>query len=203
MKIVIIGAGGQARVACEILKREKDLEIIGFIDPVLKEPDEKIMEIPVLGDSSVLPNLIANGVRGFFIGIGDNKVRSRRFEEMKNMGLEPVNAIHHTANIADDAKIGKGNFIAMGAIISIGVTIGDNTIINTGTTIDHDCVIESGAHIAPGSHLGGAVRVGKEALIGIGVNINRGVKVGADSVIVSGMTIIDDVPPGHVAKMRF
>ena len=199
MKIVIIGAGGQARVVCEILKHDRNVEIVGFIDPVLKEPNEKIMGLPVLGNFPVVSELIKKGVKGFIVGVGDNKIRAQRFEEMKNLGLEPINAIHPTANVAYDVKIGKGVVIAMGATVATNAIIGNNVIINTGAIVEHEDVIEDNVHIAPGVALAGRVRVKKGAFLGIRSVIKEYLTIGENAVIGAGSVVLDNIPDNAVA----
>lgn len=50
MKIAIIGAGGQARIIYEILRCDRNMEVVAFVDNVVHGNDEQIMGIPVLGD---------------------------------------------------------------------------------------------------------------------------------------------------------
>ncbi|PIS21475.1 transferase [candidate division WWE3 bacterium CG08_land_8_20_14_0_20_41_15] len=199
MKIVIIGAGGQAGVVCEILKHDRNVEIVGFIDPVLKEPNEKIMGLPILGDFSVLPELIRQGIKGYVVGIGDNKLRAQRFEEMKNVGLEPINAIHPTANIAHNVKIGKGTVVSIGATIATGAAIGNDVIINTGAIIEHDDIIEDNVHIGPGAVLAGRVTVKRGAFVGMRSAVKEYTTIGENATIGAGTVVLDDIPDNAVA----
>ena len=75
-------------------------------------------------------------------------------------------------------------------------TLGEHTIINTGATVDHDCVIGDFVHIAPGAHLAGNVHVDEGALLGIGSCVIPGCKIGKDTIIGAGATVICDVPSG-------
>lgn len=199
MKTIIIGAGGQARVICENLRHDRNVELVGFVDPVLKEPNEKIMGLPVLGDFSIIPELIKKGVKGFIVGVGDNKIRAQRFEEMKNMGLEPVNTTHPTANIAYNVKIGKGTTVAIGATIATGAIIGNNVIINSGAIIEHDNIIQDHVHIGPGAALAGRVTVKKRTFIGIRAVVKESLTIGENVVVGAGSVILEDIPDNAVA----
>src|SRR4030042_4136060 len=123
MKIVIIGAGSQARINYEILSYHRNIEVVAFIDNVVRSGKEDIKGIPILGDHSVIPGLMKEGVRGAVIAVSMNNTREAHFKKLRGMGLELLNAIHPTASIAASVKIGHGVTIAMGAIISTGVTI--------------------------------------------------------------------------------
>ena len=75
MKIVVIGAGGQARIVQEILSYDRNLEIAAFVDNKKRSGDEKIKNIPIIGGHSVLPGLIKKGVKGGIVAVSMNGVR--------------------------------------------------------------------------------------------------------------------------------
>lgn len=199
MKIAIIGAGGHARVVYEILRHDKNMEVVAFVDNVTKGSDEKIMSIPVVGDHSVLAKLIKDGTKGFIVGVGDNKIRAHYFKEIINMGLDPINAVHPTAHIAYNARIAKGVVVATGATIATGAVIGNNSIVNTGAIIEHEDIIEEHVHIGPGTSIAGRVTVKKGAFVGIGCTVKGYVTIGKKAVIGAGSVVLEDIPNNAVA----
>lgn len=199
MKIAIIGAGGQARIVYEILSYDRNMEVVAFVDNVIHGNDEQIMGIPVVGDHSVLPKLIESGVRGAIIAVGDNQIRAARFEEIKGMGLELVNAIHPEACVAPSAKLGKGVTICMGAIISTGARIANNTIINTGAIIEHENDIGEHVHIGPGCSIAGRVTIKKGTFIGISSVVKEYVTIGENTIIGAGSVVLENIPDNVVA----
>ncbi|MFC2034061.1 acetyltransferase [Chloroflexota bacterium] len=199
MKIAIIGAGGQARIVYEILSFNRNVQVVAFVDNVVHGSDEQIMGIPIIGDHSILPKLISNGVSGASIAIGDNKIREIRYEEFSGMGLEIVNAIHPTSYIAPSAKLGSGVTVAIGAIIGTGARIGDNVIVNNGAIIDHENEIDDHVHIAPGCLLAGRVTVKKGTFIGIGSVIKEYLTIGKNVTIGAGSVVLEDIPDNVTA----
>lgn len=200
MKIAIIGAGGQARIVYEILSYDHNLEVVAFVDNVVRSGNENIKGIPIVGDHSVLPELVKNGVRGAIIAVSMNDIRKAHFEKLKAMGLELINAIHPTAIIAPTVKLGSGVTIAIGAIISTGVNIANNVIINTGAIVDHENQIEDHVHISSGCSLAGRVTVKKSALVGIGSVVRENVTIGENVIIGPGSVVLDDIPDNMVAS---
>lgn len=198
-KVVIIGAGGHARAVYEILKYDRNIEVVGFIDNVADTTGEIIMDLPVVGDHSILPKLLKEGIIGAAIGIGDNELRRTYFNKIKTFGFEPVNAIHPTAHIAHNVKIGRGVTISSGATISTGVGIGDNTIINTGAIIEHEDRIEDDVHISSGSSLAGRVTVKQGAFVGIGCVVKDSVTIGKNAIIGAGSVVLEDIPDNATA----
>ena len=199
IKTVIVGAGGHARVIFEILRHDRNIKVVAFVDNVADTSNEMIRNIPVVGGHSILPNLLNENVTGAIIGVGDNKLRSTHFEMIKNLGFEIIKAIHPTSHIAYDVKIGDGVVISTGATIATETIIGDNVIINTGAIVEHENIIEDGVHIAPGTSIAGRVTIKKGTFIGIGSVIKEYITIGENVVIGAGSVVLDDIPDNAVA----
>jgi UDP-perosamine 4-acetyltransferase len=198
-KVVIIGAGGHARVVSTILALDSQVNVVGYVDPVLKEPGEHINGLPVLGDLGALPGLLQDGVNGAVIAIGDNALRELRFQQLGSLGLDLISAIHPTAIIEHNATLGRGVVIAAGAIICCNSTIGDNCIINTGAIVEHETKVGPNVHIAPGVNIAGRVVIGRNSFIGIGATVKEYINIGEDVTIGAGAVVVDDVPDRVVA----
>lgn len=198
-KAIIIGAGGQARVVYEILHYRKDIDIIGFVDPVQKHPNETIYGLPIFYDLANIPQLAKKGVEEFIVAIGDNMLRAQRFEETIKCGLRPLTAIHPTANIASNVHIDGGTTISIGAIIATGASIGKNVIINSGAIVEHDDIIHDHAHIGPGAALAGKVIVEQFGFIGINAAVKEYTRIGQNCTIGAGSVVLKDTPPHAVA----
>ena len=199
MKIVIVGAGGQARVVHEICSLNRNLEVVAFVDNKAPESEEFIRNVPVVGDHSVLPKLIKNGVRGVIIAIGDNTIRATYFEKFRGMGLEMVNAIHPSSFIANNVEIASGVTICIGSIIATEAIIGNNVIINTGATIDHENKVGDHASIGPRCAVAGRVIIKKGAYLGIGSTVKEYVTIGKNAIIGAGSVVLEDIPDNVVA----
>lgn len=188
-KIIILGAGGHAKVVADILLRQ-GAHIIGFLDDDADTCGKRLLGIEVLGAISFLSDL-QNVI--LVQGIGANRVRKRLADSL-NPGIRWKQVIHPSAIIAPSAKIGIGVVVAAGAIINPDAVIGDHVIINTGASIDHDCTVEAYAHIAPGARLAGGVKVGSGTLVGIGASVIPYRTIGEWATIGAGATVIRDIP---------
>ncbi len=199
MRIVILGAGGHAKVVIDIFRLMNNFEIVGLLDPNLA--GSSIAGLPVLGGDEQLPGLHADGVTAAFIGVGgvgDNSTRMRLYDQVKAAGFSLINAVHPSAIIAASVQLGKGVAIMAGAVLNPDVQVGDNAIINTGAIVEHDCLIGPHAHISPGAVLCGGVRVAKGAHIGAGATLRQYVVVGERAVVGAGAVVTEEVPPGVV-----
>ena len=109
-KLVIIGAGGHAKVIadCAIKIGYKD---IAFLDDNVAG---ECMGFPIVGKICKIPSL-ADGNTDFVIGIGSNSVRKKIAE---SYSVNWTTIVHPSAQIAVNACIGKGTVVMAGAIIN-------------------------------------------------------------------------------------
>jgi sugar O-acyltransferase (sialic acid O-acetyltransferase NeuD family) len=195
--ILILGAGGHAKVVADILTCQGRY-VIGFLDDDPALWGSSSLGLPILGGTQAYVDYAPDGL---VIGIGRNQ---RRQAVVERLGPDAdrlwVNAVHPGAIIASSVRLGKGVAVMAGAIINPEAVIGDHAIINTGATVDHDCQIGAFCHIAPGTHLAGNVRIGEGAIVGIGSSAIPGCVVGDWSVIGAGAVIVRDIPGGVTAK---
>ena len=185
--VVIIGAGGHAKVIADIVLLNND-NLVGFLDDSDEKQGVKIFkEYRVTGKISDIEKY-RNCC--FIIAIGDNHIRAKI---AKNINAKFYTAIHPDATIADTVTIGDGTVIMAGVTINPDTTIGKHCIINTSCSIDHDNRIGDYVHISPGAHLAGSVSVGDRSWICIGAAIINNISVFSDIIIGAGATVLKDV----------
>ncbi len=197
LKTVIIAASGHGKVVLDTLQQNENIEITGFIDDNSNLHGKSVNGIPVIGDFSMVLNMIENIDRGI-VAIGDNRKRCMCFKKLQDIGIQTISAIHPSAIIAKTASIGNGTVIAANAVINPSAEIGDNCIINTGATVDHDNFIADNVHISPGANLAGNVSVGQYSHIGIGASIINGIVIGQNATVGAGAVVTKDVPDNAV-----
>lgn len=196
-KVIILGAGTQAKYILETFSITKGFEIEAIIEVDKKKEriGNKIYDIPVSAwDSKYLYSLIDNDIKKAIIAHGNNGRKEQIYMKAREMGLELVSAIHPASNIASTASIGKNAVINAGAIIQPYAKVGNGVMVHAGVIIEHDCVIEDFVNLAPGVQLAGGVRVKKGAYIFIGASIIPNVIIGSGAVIGAGAVVIRDVP---------
>ena len=195
--VIILGAGGHAKVVADILLITK-VKIIGFLDDNRDTWGKNLLGLPILGDIVRYDEFAPSGL---VIGVGSNTARRDIVQRLGGIADELwLTAIHPTAVVADSATIGHGTVVAANAVINPDSVVGDHVIINTAATVDHDCTVGNYAHIAPGAHLAGSVSVGEGTLIGIGVCSVPGCAVGKWSIVGAGSTIVRSIPDHVTAK---
>jgi sugar O-acyltransferase (sialic acid O-acetyltransferase NeuD family) len=198
-RVVVVGAGGHARVVTSLLRLMPEVEVVGVADRTSSAIGERIGDTKIVTTFDDLPELLHSGVTWAALALGDNRERSEMLARLKSGGFSLLTAVHPTAVIEADAKVGEGAVICAGAIVCTEVVIGPGVIINTGAIVDHECVVEECAHVAPGCCLAGRVHVGARTLVGAGSRVIPNRRVGADCVIGAGSVVVGDIPDGSVA----
>lgn len=197
MKTVIVGAGGQARIVCDILSYDRNVDVVGFTDNDVPDSNERIFGRPILGRHEDIADIVAeHGIRAAVVAIGDNVVRAERYEMLRSVGLKVLNAIHPSAVISPTATIGEGNVVSPGAFVNTLARIGDNCIINTGAIVEHEVTVGSHVHLAPGVIVAGRVTIGDMTFIGAGSVVREYLMVGERVVVGAGSVVLGEVPSG-------
>jgi|TARA_B110001469_G_C9601579_1_gene298936 sugar O-acyltransferase (sialic acid O-acetyltransferase NeuD family) len=200
--VIIIGAGGHAKVVANILKLSR-IEVLGVVTPDLNV-GSYFLNLKVLGDDSVIFDYapaeieLVNGVGA----LPHQNIRLKLTQQMTEKAYVFAKVTHPTAIIAKDVVLDEGSQIMAGVIIQPGTMIGKNTIINSGSIIDHDCRIAENCHIAPGVVCSGGVNIEKNVHIGTGTSIIQNIKIGEGSIIAAGSIVYKDVATGMVFKNK-
>lgn len=208
---IVLGAGGHAKVALDILKLN-NMNIYGLTDVNYCE-GAMCMDYPIVGTDEVLNDLYQMGIRNAVMGIGhvgNPHIRNRVYHNTKELGLQFPNVIHPTAVVADSVVMGDGNLVAAQSILNPEASIGSLCIINSAAVVEHEVVIGDGVHIAPNATVLGMAHIGDDTFVGAGSVILQGVNIGKNCVIGAGAVVLKDVPdnsviignPGRLLKRR-
>lgn len=197
--VVIIGAGGHAKVIANVINKSGDI-VRGFLDDnieigtvIIKEKNYKV--IGTFEDIVHLQLKYPNAE--FIIGIGNNELRKKiaeKYEEILNF----YTAIDPNSQIALDVEIGKGSVILANACINTSAKIGKHCIINTAAIIEHDNIIEDYVHVSPNATLSGTVKVGELTHIGSGAVVKNNVDICDNCFIGAGATVVKDIEKSGV-----
>ena len=192
--LLVIGAGGHAKVLIDILLGKKE-NIIGIFDKNDKFIGEDILGIPIIGTDNDITNYSPGRIR-LVNGIGSVKSTSLRksiYNQFKKKGYIFHSVIHPSAILSEHVLFSEGCQVCAGVIISAGTKIGSNTIINTQAVIEHDCIINEHIHIAPGCVISGGVHIGSGTHVGAGSTIIQNVQVGENVLIAAGAVVVNNI----------
>ena len=202
LPLLILGAGGHAKVLLEALLREQH-KIIGVVTPDLDSGTD-YLGVTVLGSDEAVFEYDTQEVL-LINGIGSLPGKQHRWDlsvTMRERGYQFGSVIHPNSSIATDVLLAEGVQLMAGTTIQPGCNIGQDSIINTGTQIDHDTIIGDQCHMAPGVTISGEVQIGNSVHIGTGAKVIQGITIGEGSVIAAGTTVYKDVPSGVMVRQK-
>lgn len=193
-QIVVVGAGGHAKVVIEAVRAMERFAIVGATDP--KPCADTVAGVPVIGNDDVLSGLRESGVSAAVLAVGENDLRQLLGARARALGFILPAIVHPQAFLSPTARIGEGAVVMARAVVGTDTAVGPFAIVNTGAILDHDNVIGEAAHIAPGCALAGWVRVGERSLIGVGSAVRPKITIGADVIVGAGSAVVGDLPDG-------
>src|SRR5512135_3420449 len=123
--IILIGGGGHCKVVIDAIRRAKEFDIYGILDPNISA-GETILGVKVLGPDSILPQISAKGIKHAFItvgSVGDCSARKRLGLALTKAAFKLPVIVHPAALLAEGVKLGEGTFVAAGSVINPDVEI--------------------------------------------------------------------------------
>ncbi len=184
MRIVIIGAGGHAKVVADVARSA------GYVVECFVANDKKEhcgLRVLTFEEFSKSPFRVAA------LGIGDNIARKKVYGELKAKEIEFLPLIHASAVISRSVQISEAVVVMPLCVINADAKIEIGAIINSGVIIEHDCIIGEFAHVSPNAALAGGASVGEYSHVGIGASVIQNIKIGKNSRIGAGAAVIRDV----------
>lgn len=175
-KAYIFGTGGHAKVIRSFI--ENQYEIIEFVDT---EKEKHIWEVPDQYTDA-----------DFYIGIGNNEIRSRIFQKLKALNFHLPICRGPLSHVASDAKVGQGSFVGAGSFVMTGAQVGENVIINTYSSVDHDCKVGNHSQLTANISLGGQSTIGDNCFLGIKSALMPGVSIGNNVQVMAGSIVTKD-----------
>jgi UDP-N-acetylbacillosamine N-acetyltransferase len=180
IELVIYGASGHGKVIKDIAKRNGYKNII-FID----DGDNEYLNYESFKNKYKCKNIV--------LGIGDNFIREKIFNKLKQDNYNIITLIDPSVVIGDNVEIGEGTVIMPNVVINSESKIANGVILNTSSVIEHEDIIEDFVHISPNVALAGNVKVGKATHIGIGSSVIQNIIIGKNCIIGAGSVVICDI----------
>lgn len=187
-ELVIVGAGGHAKVVIEAALLQEKYQIIGLVSDSIQ------------ADGQLLGFTVKRRIEefevskpAFIVAIGDNKVRKEKFEHLVQSGYEPAIIVHPSALISRFSKIGAGSLICLRASVGADAEIAENVIINSAAIVEHECKIGAHSHISVGVNLAGLSKIGEGCFIGISSCTIPKIEIGPWSTVGAGSAVIRDL----------
>jgi sugar O-acyltransferase (sialic acid O-acetyltransferase NeuD family) len=199
--IILVGAGGHAKVVIETIRAAGTHDIVGITD-LADNVGSDVLGVPVVGTDDVLADWLARGVRLCLITAGSTgypALRARLAATAASLGFEFAVVAHPSAVLSPSARLAAGVFVGPGAIVNADARVDAHAIVNSGAIVEHDCAVGELAHLSPGVHMSGGSSVGPFTHVGTGSSLVHGVSIGANSLIGAGSVVTENIGDGVVA----
>ena len=205
MRVVLYGAGQVGNMVAYLLGYRKDVQVAAVVDDNPDTWGKEVRGVPVIGGRDKLPQLLADGVTGAICSIGQNKPRGLISEMLAGMGFELVNAIHPSAVVSPDVRMGRGCIVAASVTLYVDPVIGNHVYFDVGAVVSHNTIIGDNSLISAGVTIGARIDIGKNVLVGLGASVmtpkwgrDSRLRVGDNAVVGIGSVVISDVPDNAV-----
>lgn len=195
LRVLLIGAGGHARVCLEALRDDPRHKVVGAVSRDRRSIHTLGVEVIGADDELEIATQRASATTAF-VAIGDNAARAALTRRWLDSGRPLTSAISRHAIVSATATVEPGAALLPGAVVNAATVIGLGSIVNTNASVDHDCSVGEFVHIAPGTAIGGGVTIGDGAFVGLGARILPNLTIGAGATVGAGAVVVRDVPPG-------
>ena len=191
--LVIVGAGGQAAESLWVAEamnqsataagRPALWNILGccVYNPDLYPPE--ILSYRVLGTPRDVARDHKGGGLRFICGIGDNRIREQEAGVAESFGWRAVTLIHPSCQVAPNAVIGPGTYLAACSVVCTNARVGAHVLINNHVSVGHDSTMGDFSQACPGSRISGKCAVGRPSFLGTNATLLPGVTLGDRAVL--------------------
>jgi sugar O-acyltransferase (sialic acid O-acetyltransferase NeuD family) len=201
-RIVIIGAGGQARevrwLIHDINAVAHEYEFLGYVVSDLTGIGPRDARAEIVGDFAWLKENRAR-IDAVTIGIGTPATRLKVAQALKAVlpDVEYPSFIHPTAILDHSStEIEEGILLCAGVVATVNITLKAFALCNFGCTLGHEATVGRGSVVNPGANISGGVVLGDGVLIGTGAHILQYLTIGEGATVGAGAVVTKDVPSG-------
>ncbi|MEK7744817.1 MAG: NeuD/PglB/VioB family sugar acetyltransferase [Elusimicrobiota bacterium] len=196
-KILIVGAGSQARYAIDILRARKGADLLGLADLESSAPLGRVINgAKVLCAAFDIAKRFKPSSCRLLLATGDNLRKKELAERFSALGFGFASAVSPQASVSPHARVGAGCILNPQAVVMTDAVVGEHVILHSHVVVEHDDMIGDFANLAPGVSLAGRVKIGMGAYLYTGAKVIPDRTVGDWAVVAAGAVVTRDVPVG-------
>lgn len=198
--LIIVGTGETAAIAYEYFTHDSSFTVAGFCVERKYFKGDNFLGLPVVPLDEVSQHF-PPAQFSVFVAVSStqlNRVRTRLFLAIKDMGYECVSYVSSRAFVWHNAEIGENCFIFEGNTIQPFVKIGNNCVLWSGNHIGHNTVIRDNCFIASQVVISGFCEISENCFLGVNSTVINNITVGSDCFIGAGTLIQKNTEDGKV-----
>ena len=142
-KLLILGAGGFAKVCEDIARQSGEYDRIGFLDDNAQGPY-------ILGRCEEFRMFSGENV-DMYPAMGNNDARMYWLQQLEDAGIRVPSFVHSTSYVSPTVRLKPGTAVLPRAVINTDCQVEKGCLINCSAIVDHDCILEEGAHVCIGA----------------------------------------------------
>ncbi|CRK60330.1 Acetyltransferase [Alloactinosynnema sp. L-07] len=196
--LLLVGAGGLAREVLAAARALPELwKPIGMVDDAPERHGSEVDGLLVLGPTALVHDHPDAAV---LVCVARSTRPAGRRTLVGKLGLPAdryATLIHPAASIAPGVTFGEGTVLLAGAVVTAPQHVGAHVIVMPMVLFTHDDAVGDFSTFAGRATLSGNVTIGEAAYLGAGSMVREGVRVGAEAVIGMGAAVLSDVPDGE------
>lgn len=194
-KIIIIGAGPNARLAYEFIQSHRLYDVVGFaVNEEYKKNDE-FYGMPLYSIENLKNIFNLNEVKVFVALLWNrlNSDRKKLYNDLKNEGFIFANLISPFSTVRTE-KIGENVWIHDFCVVQDSVEIGDNVAIMAQSLIGNNAIIKNHCFLGAKSTIGGGSVIGEQTFVGINCTVFDDTIVGKKCILGACTAVKRNVP---------
>jgi sugar O-acyltransferase (sialic acid O-acetyltransferase NeuD family) len=197
-RLLVVGAGAQARYVLNSIRLLRDTTVVGLIDSFENRDiwGSDVHGARVLGGLAALDDIPPDEALRVVVAVSNLAQKRELVKRLTSRGFRFRSVFHPSAVIASPVRIADGCIINSGVVIENDAELGCHVLVHAGTVIEHDNVLEDYVNIGPGVKTGGRVRFREGAIVYTGATVIPNIVVGREAIIGAGAVVIRDVPDG-------
>ncbi len=201
-KLVIVGDGEFAEIACEYFTQDSRYEVVGFSVERPYWKQRQLFGRPVVPFDEMEQHF-SPAEHSAFVAVTYtqlNRVRARLYREARGKGYRLATYISSRAFVWGNVEVGENCFLFENNVVQYRAKIGNNVILWSGNHVGHRSVIADNCFLSSHVVVSGYCEIGENCFLGVNSAIGDRVKIGPDCVIAAGSVITRDTEPGKVYK---
>ena len=201
-RIVVVGDGETADLACEYFTHDSACEVVAFSVEASYLTRGRLFDLPVVPFEE-LETLYPPSEYALFVAISYtklNRVRARLYGLAKSRGYRFVSYVSSRAFVWRNVKIGENCFILENNVLQYSVTIGNNVVLWSGNHIGHQTIVRDHCFVSSHVVISGYCEVGEYCFLGVNSCVANNVKIASNCLIGMGAVINRDTEEGRVYR---
>ena len=191
-KLIIIGTGETAEIACEYFTYDSPYEVVGFSVSKQYIKDPEFYGLPVHEFETLEENFPPSEYE-VYVAISYvklNRVRANMYNQAKAKGYTCATYVSSKAFVWRNVTLGENVFIFENNVLQHHVKVGNNVILWSGNHVGHRTVIKDHAYLSSHVVISGFCEIGEYSFLGVNSTFNDNIKLGKDNIVGSGALIV-------------